>query len=201
MFTKTATLVRDTKKVSFMINRLSHHLPPGPYLKQLATGLLNGKVSYAAGAVGHGKLRDGDTIADAAIHTEVQVAINAAARSVLGRRKKDKIRTTALLQKSKLPSFNQTIVRSTLIETWKAVKGNNEPARRLICGQHNSQANRNTNTRAKQSGIIAAPTRFPARTFVCDAVDHLNKFPALSQIPTLLAAKAFARSVASQAPV
>ncbi len=168
-----AKLVRDTKKVGFMINRLSHHLPPGPYLKQLATGLLNGKVAYAAGAVGHGKLNDDATIVDAGIHADVQVAINAAARSVLGVRKTDKISTKALLQKSKLPSFNQTIVRSTLMETWKAVKGNNEPARRLIYGHHNSQTNRNTYTRAKQSGIIAAPTCFPARTFVCGPLEHV----------------------------
>ena len=185
-----SNLVTDAKRSAHMVNRLACHLPPGPYLRQL----INGKILYAAAAVGHGRLHSDDAPSDAGLHKAIQVAINTAARSVVGLKSKDRVRTELILKKAGLPSYNRAVVRLVAVEAWKTLYGNNMPAGRLINRVDNG-------TRAGTAGHFAAPSRLPTRTFVWDAVKILNLCPTLVQAKTLKAAKTLSRSFSMNTPL
>eukprot|EP00095_Tigriopus_kingsejongensis_P003929 snap_masked-scaffold85_size395806-processed-gene-2.2 protein:Tk03929 transcript:snap_masked-scaffold85_size395806-processed-gene-2.2-mRNA-1 annotation:"1-acylglycerophosphocholine o-acyltransferase 1-like isoform x1" len=88
-----------------MIARLSHHLPRGAYLQQLARGLVLGKVSYAIGAVAAPRL-EGDTSPPVTSCKAPQFAINDVARSILGKKRTDTLVDNGIAMWNKLREAN-----------------------------------------------------------------------------------------------
>jgi hypothetical protein len=101
-----------------MIARLTQHLPPGEYLRQLASGLVVGKLSHAMAAVTTIKLTASDSISDCAKAT--QVALNDVARSIVGCKRSDRVKIEELLESARIPSFNRMVATATAMEAWKS---------------------------------------------------------------------------------
>jgi hypothetical protein len=74
------------KQRAGVVARFAHHVPSGPYLCQLAHGLVVGKLSHAAAAVV--TLRTSDVHANAA-YSPVQVHVNNVARTLIGAKKSE----------------------------------------------------------------------------------------------------------------
>ncbi|QQP37336.1 Hypothetical protein FKW44_017568 [Caligus rogercresseyi] len=92
-------------------------LTRGKYLRQLAKGLMIGKISYAAAAVTIPRF-DNECKGPNTVHRAVQVAINDAARSIVGCKRRDHIHIGDLLESR--PSFLQRGDRQGgAMETWK----------------------------------------------------------------------------------
>jgi hypothetical protein len=92
-----------------VVARLAHHVPRGPYLCQLAHGLVVGKLSHAAAAVV--TLRTSDVHANAA-YSAVQVHVNNVARTLIGAKKSEHRRVEDILDWAKFPSVNKLVARA-----------------------------------------------------------------------------------------
>ena len=102
-----AALAKSAHERASLIAKIAHYIPRGAYLSQLAKGLLVGKVNYALAAVASPRLDPGATELPAACKP-VQVALNDAARTILGKRRDDRIKVPVLLHRAGLPSYNNT---------------------------------------------------------------------------------------------
>jgi hypothetical protein len=98
-----------------LVRRLTHYVPRGDFLRQLAHGLFFGKLNYALAAVSNPRLDDtgSPTVLDGA----VQVAVNDVARALTGLKRSDHIQIPVLLKKAGIPSFNELAVRAVAIES------------------------------------------------------------------------------------
>jgi hypothetical protein len=71
-----------------VIGRLANHLPRGKYLRQLATGLVNGKLGHALAAYATPPLpadtATGKVASPSTLYHQIQVAYNRVARSITG---------------------------------------------------------------------------------------------------------------------
>jgi hypothetical protein len=99
-----------------MISRLAHHLPRGVYLRQLAHGLVFGKIGHALAVVAAPRTTEGTPTPTAL--KAVQVAVNNLARSVTGCRPSEHVRVEDLNKQAGFPLLNELITRSVALETW-----------------------------------------------------------------------------------
>lgn len=114
-------MAKAAQQRAALVSRLALHIPRGEYLRQLARGLLIGKIGYAVSAVVPPRLEESDPAHPPAIRS-TQVAINDTARSILGVRRRDHIKISTLLHKAGLPSINELAIRATAMECWKSRK-------------------------------------------------------------------------------
>lgn len=163
------------------IARLAHHLPRGPYLEQLAHGLVLGKAQYAASLVVQPRLNH-----DAPSHPPpiiaAQVAINDVARTLTGHGRTDHVRVGTLLNEAGLPSLNTIAAKAMAGETWKAFHSSDGPNgdRNLLgasmFGSRKPSNNLNPSsrqTRFTADGKVIVPLR-GENTFTTHAVSLWN---------------------------
>jgi hypothetical protein len=205
------TLVaKSAKQRTAMIARLAHHLPRGEYLRQLARGLVIGKVSFALAAVVAPRLGNGEDPPSAA-YKSVQVAINDVARSITGTKRTDHVKIPSLLYSAGLPSVNELAVRAVAMESWKAnhssdgKNGERNPIGKFIfpanpTSDPTSSINSSRTTRSRTAGIIHNPLR-QANTFAVHAANVWNASLALREAPTRHATSAVAKLLAKSAPI
>ncbi|QQP39269.1 Uncharacterized protein FKW44_020095, partial [Caligus rogercresseyi] len=116
-------IAKAAAKRAALISRLAVHIPRGKYLRQLAKGLMIGKISYAAAAVTIPRL-DNECKGPNSAHRAIQVAINDAARSIVGCKRRDHIHVHDLLERAGLPSLNEVAAKAVALETWKCFYSN-----------------------------------------------------------------------------
>eukprot|EP00095_Tigriopus_kingsejongensis_P010978 snap_masked-scaffold270_size230592-processed-gene-1.17 protein:Tk10978 transcript:snap_masked-scaffold270_size230592-processed-gene-1.17-mRNA-1 annotation:"hiv tat-specific factor 1 homolog" len=107
-------------------SKQAQHLPRGQYLRQMAEGLLGGKLGYAMATVIRPRIDD-----DSPISTHVkakQVALNAVARTITGTRKVGHINLVDLLTNAGMTSINHRATMATAMEMWKAYTSNDGPS-------------------------------------------------------------------------
>ena len=208
----TSGAAKAARHKAAVIGRLACHLPKGQYLRQLANGVLLGKIGYAAAAVAPLRLTDSDP---ASVSTKaIQVAINKAARSVVGTRLLDKIPTKELLAMSGMPSYNRLVVRTVALEAWKAFvscdgpDGTRNPLGVILFGDHgNSSSTGQAPTvldrpsRATVSGCIKPPLPIAAQTMVQSIYRVWNTCAPLRAARTLGEARRAATALANSAPL
>jgi hypothetical protein len=81
-----------TRQRASLIVRLSHHIPRENYLKQLAAGLVLGKINHALPAVNVPRLDATDGAANKS-YKSVQVSLNDVARTITGKRSENTYRS------------------------------------------------------------------------------------------------------------
>jgi hypothetical protein len=190
---------------SSLIARLSHHVPRGGYLRQLALGLVGGKFSHALAAVAVPRLAAAYGVDNApvcAAYRKAQIGFNDVARTLTGKRRIDHITIPDLLEKAKIPSINSMVVKAVAMEAWSAynscdgVNGARNPLGSLIFdGTGGSR-----NSRAAMAGKIQIPLR-GCNTFAVHAAQLWNASPALRTSETKAAAKMAAAEMARSAPL
>jgi hypothetical protein len=130
------SVAKSARQRAALIARLAHHLPRGEYLRQLARGLVIGKISFAMAAVVAPRLGNGEALPSAA-YKSVQVAINDVARSITGRERTDHVKIPSLLYWAGLPSVNELADRAVAMESWKA--NHSSDGKNLPCHPHHLQ--------------------------------------------------------------
>jgi hypothetical protein len=110
---------RESRFRAGRVARLAQHLTHGQLLRQLGRGLLMGKVAHCLPVVARPRL-PGSTAAIPESLAQVQVAVNNAARSVVGCRREDHITIVDLLEASKYLLLNQQAVKATAMSAWTA---------------------------------------------------------------------------------
>jgi hypothetical protein len=110
-----------TKQRAAVISRLVNHIPCGAYLRQLATGLVNGKLCHALAAYAFPWLptQISEATPPTTLYQQIQVAYNRVARSITGVRIRDRVAIPELLERAGLPSVNRMVVNAVCMETWK----------------------------------------------------------------------------------
>jgi hypothetical protein len=201
------SVAKSARQRATLIARLAHHLPRGEYLRQLARGLVIGKISFAMAAVVAPRLGNGEALPSAA-YKSVQVAINDVARSITGRKRTDHVKIPSLLYWAGLPSVNELAVRAVAMESWKAnhssdgKNGGRNPIGKFIFPATPITYNIDTSrtTRSRTAGIIHIPLR-EANTFAIHAANVWNSSLELREAPTRHAASAVAKLLAKSAPI
>ena len=201
-----AAMAKSAHERAALIAKISHYIPRGAYLSQLAKGLLIGKVSYALAAVASPRLDPGATELPAA-YKPVQVAINDVARTILGKKREHHIKKEVLLHRAGLPSYNNMIIRALALEAWKAFhsddggNGDRNLVGKLVFPkpQKTSVEDSARMTRAERAGEVKITLR-GENTFVVHAATIWNKSLELRSALTKGAAKTIARKIANTAP-
>jgi hypothetical protein len=117
-------MAKFARQRAALIARLTNHMPKGRFLRQLACGLVHGKVGHALAAVAAPRL-----LADTPINSKlraVQISLNDTARSVTGSKRSDHITVRDLNAAAKFPTLNEMITRAVAAETWAAYKSDDE---------------------------------------------------------------------------
>jgi hypothetical protein len=190
-----------------LIRRLTLYLPRGGYLRQIAHGLVIGKVGYAAAAVLRPRLDERDPPPSAS-YKSIQVAINDTARSLIGSKREDHIKVGTLLRRARLPSLNQIAVKAMALDSWKAFQSYDSPvtdmnaprARSLISRlTFNSLTSAERTSRARTDGQVDIQLR-GENTFVRFASTLWNASRALRSACTRGKVKNIATKLATSAP-
>ena len=186
-----------------LIARLALRIPRGIYLRTLAHGLFDGKVSYALAATSVPRLNECDPSSDASIRA-IQIATNDVARSLTGAKRKDHIPVAALLRAARIESYNAKVIKATAIEAWKAFhshdgpEGSRNPAGQACFATLSSSPTRTT--RATSAGLVPLP-RAGMNTFAVSACKVWNASEELRQAGSLFSARSAAAALVTKAPL
>jgi hypothetical protein len=196
---RLATAVRQRAS---LIARLTHHLPRGPYLRQLAHGLVMGKVGYATSIFVRPRLSEDDAPHSPELRA-VQIALNDVARSLSGLKRTDHVRVAELLGAAGILSLNQVATKAMALESWAAYHSNDghNGERNLLgktlFGNNNSLTDRQT--RSVTDGKIVVPLR-GENTFVSNAASIWNSNIMLRTASSRSEASAVSRTIALNVP-
>ncbi len=194
---------KATRQRAALVARLGAHLPRGPFLRQLACGIVSGKMGYASAAMAPIRLAHSDPEID--FTKSIQVAVNDAARTVTGSRRNDKMKITDLLQKARLPSYNQSAIRALALESWKAFHsrdgpgGERNPLGLLLFGSRREDSAIGRMTRGAANGKLRVPVYLDS--MVANGVRIWNMSGKLREATTYRAAVTAARDIAAECPV
>jgi hypothetical protein len=111
-------MAKSAKQRAGLVARLSHHLPRGRLLRQLASGLVFGKLNHALGAVAAPRLHP-NTPTNGRM-ASVQVAVNDVARSVIGGKRSDRVAVLELNARAQFPLVNELVMKTVAMVTWAA---------------------------------------------------------------------------------
>ncbi|QQP50643.1 Uncharacterized protein FKW44_011710, partial [Caligus rogercresseyi] len=191
-------VAKAAAKRAALISRLAVHLPRGKYLRQLAKGLMIGKISYAAAAVAIPRF-DSECKGPNAAHRAVQVAINDAARSIVGCKRRDHIHIGDLLERAGLPSLNEVAAKAVAMETWKCFySSDGGGGARNPIGDFVFPIPRRP---MRSTTSVAYPLGRETATFACHAISVWNLSKALRSATTLHTARTAARAIGRSVPI
>jgi hypothetical protein len=120
-------LAKATTQRAAMITRLARLLPRGEYLRQLAQGLVFGKIGHALAATATPMLT-AETLTTGGLKT-VRIALNNVARSVTGCKCSDHVTVSELNSKAKFALLNELVAQTVAMETWAAFHSSKGSAR------------------------------------------------------------------------
>jgi hypothetical protein len=129
-----------------LLRRLKQWLP-GEYLTQVAQGLVFSKIRYGLPVYGKPRLDETDPLTNYC--KSLQTTINDVMRLISNKTITDKVPIKDLHASTGLPSLNQMVVQSTLMETWKLMQMEDSPFQH-VTGTYG--------TRAAAAGAVVLPT-------------------------------------------
>jgi hypothetical protein len=145
-----------------LIARLSHHIPCGGYLRQLALGLVGGKFNHALAAVATPRLAEAygmDNGHANAAYKQAQIGFNDVARTLTGKRRINHIPIPTLLSEARITPVNAMIVKALAMEAWNAYHSceGEDGARNPIGALIFDGTDGRRNTRAAMAGKVQIP--------------------------------------------
>jgi hypothetical protein len=163
----TSTRPQQAKLAAYLRQRASliaHHLPCGPFLRQLAYGLVLGKANHAVTSLVRPRLDEEQDAHNADLRA-AQVTLNNVARTITGKKREDHIKVDRLLHDAGIPSLNQVSVKSTAMETWKAFHSRDgRDAERNLLGKAIFGSNKIIHDGGARSTRLKASGRSPSLT-------------------------------------
>jgi hypothetical protein len=193
-----------TRQRAAVIARLVNHIPRGRYLRQLAMGLVNGKLCHALAAYATPRLPapGGEAGTPTAIYHQIQVAYNRVARSITGVRIRDRVSVPDLLERAGIPGMNTMIINAVATETWNCRHSSDggNGAKNFVGATIFDTGEAIKATRATSAGMATIPLR-GRDTFVTNGARTWNASEALREAKTKAAARLAAKNLAARAPL
>ena len=112
-----------------LLRRLKQWLPK-EYLAQVAQGLIFSKIRYGLPVYGKPRLEESDPLTSYC--RTLQTTINGVMRVISNKTLADKVPIRDLHASTGLPSLNQMVVQSTLMETWKLMRSEDSPFQKVV---------------------------------------------------------------------
>jgi hypothetical protein len=197
------SLVKAVRTRASLVARLGHHLPRGQLLRQVAAGLVGGKISHLLAALATPRL-SGKASGDMAA---LQIACNDVARTITGGHRSERININTLLDKAQLPSINAMIVTAVGLEARKANmskdggNGNRNPFGAILFGERDEHtvSEEQRSWRSATAGQIRVPLR-GHDTFVAHAAAIWNECSTLRAAKTMGEARRAVSALARTMP-
>jgi hypothetical protein len=187
-----------TRQKAAVIVRLANHIPRGKFLRQLASGLVNGKLGHAMAVYVLPRL-PGDLANPSTLFSQLQVAQNRVARSIVGMKISDRVAVADLLKRAGILSVNAMTVRAVATVTWSChasvdgdVGGRRNFPGSLIFDQVQARS-----TREATSGKVPFPLR-GHDSFVMHGARTWNSLEELREATSNSAAKTAAKRLAAR---
>jgi hypothetical protein len=190
------------KQRAAVIARLVNHIPRGKYLRQLAMGLVNGKLGHALAAYASPRLPAPSGEASSTIYHQIQVAYSRVARSITGIKIRDRVSVPDLLERAGMPSVNGRVVNAVAMETWNckhSSNGGNE-AKNFMGALIFDQGKAVKTTRAAAARMAVVPLR-GRDTFVSSGARTWNLLEALREATSKSSARLAAKNPAVRSPL
>jgi hypothetical protein len=151
------------KQRAAVIARLVNHVPRGKYLRQLATGLVNGKLGHALAACATPRLpaTGGEVANPSTLYHQIQVAYNRVARLITGIKLRDRVSVPDLLERAGIPSVHGMVVSAVAMETWNCRHSSDSGngAKNFVGAMIFDQGRAVKPTRAAAAGMTVVPLR------------------------------------------
>jgi hypothetical protein len=193
-----------TKQRAAVISRLVNHIPRGAYLRQLATGLVNGKLCHALASYASPRLptQIGEATPPTALYHQIQVAYSRVARSITEVRIRDRVAIPELLERAGLPSINGMVVNAVCMETWNGRHSSDggNGAKNFLGSLIFNTGEAVKTTRAASAGMALVPLR-GKETFVSNGARTWNAWEALREATSKSAARLAAKNLAARSPL
>jgi hypothetical protein len=193
-----------TKQSAAVIARLVNHIPGGRYLRQLAMGLVNGKLCHALAAYATPRLPapSGEAENPSTLYHQIQVAYNRVARSITGVKIRDRVSIPDLLERADMPSVNGMVVNAITMETWSCRHSNNggNGAKNFVGSTIFDTGKAVKTTRAATSRMAVIPLR-GRDTFVSNGAKTWNASEALRVASSKSSARLAAKNLAARSPI
>jgi hypothetical protein len=197
-----AMLVAVKQRAS-VIARLVNHIPRGKYLRQLATGLVNGKLGYALAAYATPQLPapGGEAENPFTLYHQIQVAYNRVARLITEVKLRDRVSVQDLLERAGIPSVNG-MISAVAMETWNCRHSSNggNGAKNFVGAMIFDQGRAVKPTRAAAAGMVVVPLR-GRDTFFANGAKMWNSLEALREAVTKPSARLAAKNLAASSPL
>jgi hypothetical protein len=195
-----------TKQRAAVIARLVNHIPRGRYLRQLAMGLVNGKLCHALAAYATPRLPapapGGEAETPSTIYHQIQVAYNRVARSITGVKIRDRVSIPDLLERAGIPSMNGMVINAIATKTWNCRHSSDggNGAKNFVGAIIFDTGEATKTTRAATAGMSTVPLR-GKDTYVLNGARTWNASEALREATTKTAARLAAKNLAARAPL
>lgn len=120
-----AKVLSDLRKRLGMIRQLSVQLPRGRLLREIGHSLIVGRLQSSAFVTHAARLSSADSNSEQPQNKDpAQVVLNNLARVLLGVKRADHYRATDLVDRARISTVNQIVVRQSAIMAWRANNGN-----------------------------------------------------------------------------
>jgi hypothetical protein len=148
----TGGLCSSLRRRLFMLSRLAHILPQESLIR-IADGLLMSKIRYGIAVYGRVRMSQEEPVNKE--QKSIQVIINDMLRIICGKKRRDQVPVSSLLQETGLLSFNQLAVQAVLSLAWKIQVMENHP---LIHLMPKITSSTNIVTRSQERGNVETPS-------------------------------------------
>ena len=113
--------MNDLRRRLGVIRRLKCQISRGKLLNEVAQSLFVGRLQCNAWITRPARVsQEGEQPSS---RDKAQILLNEVARTLLGVRRADHVRTEDLMDRAKLPTLNEIVVRQAALNAWKAVNG------------------------------------------------------------------------------
>ena len=120
-----AKVLSDLRKRLGMIRQLSVQLPRGRLLREIGHSLIVGRLQSSAFVTHAARLSSADSNSEQPQNKDpAQIVLNNLARVLLGVKRADHYRATDLVDRARISTVNQIVVRQSAIMAWRANNGN-----------------------------------------------------------------------------
>ena len=168
-----------------MLRRLTYSIPR-ENMGVLAQGLILSKIRYALPVYGRMSTNISDPI-NQEMHA-LEVKVNNIRRVMTGNKLSDRVPNMVLQEQTGIPSVNQMLIQSTLLETWKILNGHSESLEELLSP---ISTNGSIRTRAEERRNLRVPRSHSNKTsFAIQAANIWNLSPeTIRDCTTIMSAK------------
>jgi len=170
---------------TMMLRRLSYSIPR-ENMGVLVHGLILSKIRYALPVYGRMSFNINDPI-NQEMH-DLEVKVNNIRRLMTGSKLSDKVPNMILREQTGIPTVNQMLIQSTLLETWKIINGHSQSLEEMLTPISTLGA---VKTRAEERGNLRVPRSQSNKTsFARQAANIWNLSPGtIRDCTTIMSAK------------